>query len=99
MPSDARTDGSGAPHESAKSHPLLSPVELATLLSVPLPTIYRWRSRQQGPPSFRIGRHVRYSLEDIQEWLETRRTEPDLPRAWTVHVPCAPPSARRPLVS
>ena len=81
MPPDTRTNRSGAPHErGADSPPLLSPVELATLLSVPLPTIYRWRSHQQGPPSFRIGRHVRYSLEDIQGWLETKRIDPDRSR-------------------
>jgi excisionase family DNA binding protein len=58
---------------SGPNSPLLSPDELAALLGVPLPTIYRWRSRQQGPVGFRIGRHVRYSLEDVHEWLESRR--------------------------
>ena len=60
--------GSGCPDS-----PLLSPDELAALLGVPLPTIYRWRSHRQGPVGFRIGRHVRYSLEDVHEWLESRR--------------------------
>jgi excisionase family DNA binding protein len=54
---------------------LLSPEELAAFLGVPLPTIYRWRTRRQGPPGFRVGRHVRYSLEEVHEWLESRRDE------------------------
>jgi excisionase family DNA binding protein len=58
---------------------LLSPEELAALLGVPLPTIYRWRTRHQGPLGFRIGRHVRYRLDDVHEWLESRRDEFDMP--------------------
>jgi len=52
---------------------LLSPEELAGLLGVPVATIYRWRSQGEGPHGFRIGRHVRYHLDDIHEWLESRR--------------------------
>jgi excisionase family DNA binding protein len=67
---DRSFHGNGGPNS-----PLLSPDELAALLGVPLPTIYRWRSHRQGPVGFRIGRHVRYSLEDVHEWLESRRDE------------------------
>ena len=55
---------------TAYSPTLLSPSDLASFLGVPLPTIYRWRTHHQGPPGFRIGRHVRYRLEDVHEWLE-----------------------------
>ena len=58
---------------------LLSPEELAVFLGVPLPTIYRWRSRRAGPPGFRVGRHVRYRLEDVHEWLDSRRDDLDMP--------------------
>lgn len=54
---------------------LLSPAELAGLLGVPVATIYRWRSQHDGPPGFRVGRHVRYRLDDVQEWLDTRRDQ------------------------
>lgn len=53
--------------------PLLSPEELSAFLGVPLPTIYRWRSRQEGPPGFRVGRHVRYRLDEVYDWLDARR--------------------------
>ena len=52
---------------------LLSPEELGGLLGVPVATIYRWRSHGEGPRGFRIGRHVRYRLDDVDEWLESRR--------------------------
>ena len=58
---------------------LLSPADLASFLGLPLPTIYRWRTRQQGPPGFRVGRHVRYRLDDVHEWLESRRDDFDMP--------------------
>ena len=44
---------------------MLSPEELASYLGVPLATVYRWRSRREGPPGMRVGRHVRYRLRDV----------------------------------
>ena len=45
------------------------------MLDVPLRTIYRWRSRHDGPRGYRIGRHVRYRVDDIERWLEGLRVE------------------------
>ena len=55
--------------------PLLSPVELASYLGLPVATIYRWRTYGEGPPGFRVGRHVRYRLEDIDQWLDEKRRD------------------------
>lgn len=52
--------------------PLLSPADLAAYLAVPLATVYRWRSRSEGPRGYRVGRHVRYRLDDVERWLEGR---------------------------
>ena len=52
---------------------LLRPDEVAALLDVPLRTMYRWRSRHDGPRGYRIGRHVRYRVDDIERWLEDHR--------------------------
>ena len=61
-------------HDTTTRRPvLLSPGDLAALLGVPLPTIYRWRTLHEGPAGFRVGRHVRYRLEDVHEWLDSRR--------------------------
>lgn len=43
--------------------------EVATYLSVPEKTIYMWRTRGQGPRGMRVGRHVRFRREDVEEWL------------------------------
>ena len=52
---------------------LLRPDELASLLGISLATIYRWRSRGDGPPGIRVGRHVRYRLEEVDRWLDEQR--------------------------
>ena len=51
---------------------LLGPEEVAAFLGVPLRTIYRWRSRHEGPRGYRVGRHVRYRLDDVERWLADR---------------------------
>jgi len=61
--------GSGAPRQ------LLSPDELASYLGVPRATVYRWRSRREGPCGIRVGRHVRYRLEEIERWLDERQEQ------------------------
>jgi excisionase family DNA binding protein len=49
---------------------LLRPDELAAFLGIPLATIYRWRSRGDGPRGIRVGRHVRYRVEEVERWLD-----------------------------
>ena len=51
---------------------LLTISEVADLLGVPIATIYRWRHVGDGPPGYRIGRHVRYRRDDIEAWIESR---------------------------
>ena len=52
---------------------LIGPHEVAAFLGVPLRTVYRWRTRGDGPPGYRVGRHVRYRHEDVELWLEQHR--------------------------
>lgn len=66
-----RRDGTGAPPRL----PLLSPTDLASYLGLPVATIYRWRSYGYGPMGFRVGRHVRYRIEEVDQWLEEQRRD------------------------
>jgi excisionase family DNA binding protein len=64
--------------DDQKDHPsglerLMSPLDIARFLGVPLRTIYRWRSRGEGPRGYRVGRHVRYRARDVEHWLEHHR--------------------------
>ncbi len=49
---------------------MLSPKQLADYLGVPIKTLYDWRWKGEGPPGYRVGRHVRYRAEDVEAWLE-----------------------------
>ena len=53
--------------------PLLTVEDLANYLDVPVATIYAWRYRRQGPPGFRVGRHVRFRWSDVERWIDDRR--------------------------
>ncbi len=50
---------------------LLSTDEVARLLVVPVTTLYTWRYKGTGPKAFKVGKHLRYRLSDVMEWLET----------------------------
>lgn len=51
---------------------LLTAGELSEYLRVPIRTLEGWRQRGGGPPFSRLGNHVRYSEEDVLEWLASR---------------------------
>lgn len=55
---------------------LVSPAELARFLGVPVATIYQYRYRGEGPPGFKVGRHVRYRWADVEGWLHANRDRP-----------------------
>ncbi len=55
---------------------LLSLPEVAEYLGVPLPTLYQWRSRGEGPPGHKIGKHVRVRRDDLEAWL-AEHADPD----------------------
>ena len=50
------------------------PEELAKELGVDAHTLTRWRTSGTGPAYLRVGRQVRYRRDDVEAWLETRRT-------------------------
>ncbi len=51
---------------------LLTVEDLAAYLEVPVATVYAWRHRRQGPPGFRVGRHLRFRWSDVERWIDER---------------------------
>ena len=51
---------------------LLTIQDLADLLSIPVLTIYQWRSKHTGPRAMRIGRHLRWDNREVTAWLLTQ---------------------------
>lgn len=47
---------------------VFTPETLAAYFGVPLRTVYSWRSKGAGPRGFRVGKFVRYRLEDVEAW-------------------------------
>jgi len=55
------------------SSPLLTEKELAERLGVSVGTIRHWRYTLQGPPVRKVGRSVRYSERECEEWLDEQQ--------------------------
>jgi len=49
---------------------LLITQEVAELLQISEQTLHQWRYRNTGPKSIRVGRHVRYRTNDLEDWLD-----------------------------
>ncbi|GAA1548558.1 hypothetical protein GCM10009788_58100 [Nocardioides humi] len=67
--SDMETDKTPA----AGLEPLLSIEDLADYLGVPITTIYDWRVDGKGPCGIRVGRHVKFAVSDVRDWLAQQR--------------------------
>jgi predicted DNA-binding transcriptional regulator AlpA len=50
---------------------LLTVAELSARIGVPQATIYAWRTAGKGPRGLRIGRYVRYRMQDVEAWEQT----------------------------
>jgi excisionase family DNA binding protein len=48
---------------------LLSAEQVAELTGLALDTLAQWRSQRRGIPYLKIGRSVRYDLNDVQTYL------------------------------
>jgi excisionase family DNA binding protein len=57
--------------KSSTSRPagFYTPETLASFLGVSLSTIYSWNSSGYGPPFMKLGNLVRYTFEDVAQWL------------------------------
>ena len=75
--------------------PLLTTAELAAYLGVPRATLYAWSYRSEGPPTIKVGRHLRYRESDIEAWLQHQRRDLDGSAMLDPEV-VVPPSSARP---
>jgi len=54
--------------EAVRSH-LWTAVETAEFLRVPLATVYRWAQRGEGPQAYKVGKYLRYRVDEVQTWV------------------------------
>lgn len=55
----------------------LTAEDLAAELRIPKQTIYKWRVEGFGPTAHKIGRHLRFSREDVDDWYSTLQEDAD----------------------
>lgn len=56
--------------DSSNEPEWLTTAEVASLLRVPVRTIYAWRAHgDDAPVAARIGKHLRWRRRDIEAWL------------------------------
>lgn len=55
---------------------LLTPSQAAELLATTPAVLGTWRWRGSGPPFIRVGRSIRYSQRQLNDWLDARTVRP-----------------------
>ncbi len=55
--------------------------DLAQFLKVPVATVYQWNHKGTGPRAAKIGKHLRYSVEDVEAWVNERSARNGAPAA------------------
>jgi predicted DNA-binding transcriptional regulator AlpA len=53
---------------------LLNEHDVARITGLSVASVRRWRLLRQGPKYLKIGAAVRYRIEEVRAWLETRPT-------------------------
>lgn len=54
------------PHSES---PWLSTEAVAARTGHPVKTVSAWRYRKVGPPGYKVGRHVRYHVDEVDAWM------------------------------
>lgn len=62
--------------DTSAAQKLLTPQALSEHLGVPTTTLANWRYLHRGPAYVRVGRHVRYRVEDVIAWTKAQRHGP-----------------------
>ena len=69
-------------HDKHENDQIFSIEEAAAFCHAAIGTMRYWRQRGEGPPSFKIGRHVRYWRSELVRWLveQARETQSRSPQ-------------------
>lgn len=55
----------------------INEIEVAQTLNLSVQTLRNWRNQRKGPPYLKIGRSVRYSVEDLAKYIESKKIVPE----------------------
>jgi excisionase family DNA binding protein len=54
--------------------------ELAAYLGIPISTVYDWRVHGKGPTAYRFGKHLKFAISDVRDWIAQQREPTSEPR-------------------
>ena len=57
------------------AEPLWTAEETAKYLRIPKVTLYQWHYLGIGPKPGRVGRHLRYTPQDVMRWFRQQQEE------------------------
>ena len=63
------------PQTGAPPRALFSTADLAEYLGVPRGTVDRWCHFGTGPRFYKVGKHRRFRIEDVDRWLSERKRD------------------------
>lgn len=55
---------------------LLTPIQAADILGIPVSTLARWRNEKKELPYVKVGRVVRYRRVDLENWIAENTVTP-----------------------
>ena len=56
---------------------MVNEVKAAEVLNISVQTARNWRCLRKGPPYIKLGRSVRYRIEDLEDFINSRRIDPE----------------------
>jgi len=59
----------------------LNEKQTAKVLGIAVQTLRNWRHQRKGPKYIKMGRSVRYQQDDLQEYIDRKRIDPE--KRWT----------------
>ncbi len=53
----------------------VSEKEVSQITGLALPTLRNWRFKRRGMPYSKVGRSVRYAMEDVLHYMQSRKVQ------------------------
>ena len=78
---------------------LMSLTDVSEMLGIPVQTLYRWRSKGDGPAGYRVGRHVRIAGRPSRLGWSNEPTSASRAPSMTPRSPDRPPPEMEGLLS
>ncbi len=51
----------------------LTQKQVSNLYNLPESSLEKWRNRKVGPPYHKLGKHIRYCQNEVDEWVGQRK--------------------------